>query len=304
MAQQYVNNGPRVSPGTFVTLQDLIDLRKDAWQHMKVSIKKNSFLSGQKETSIRGRGIEFDATREYQSGDDIRSMAWRVTARSMKPHIKVYREEKERPIWLAMDLSPSMYFGTRTCFKSVRSILDATSTGWSFLLKRERTGIAMIGPAQKSSVFQPSNCEKSYLTMLNSLALTSRLQPAFNGEQYLMSLLLLLQQHVRFGSLIYLYSDFLQFDTEVEKLISYFKERAQIIINFVYDPFEETPPPPYHYMVTNGQQKLHFNMRDALGRENYRQLFQVKFEKIKRFASKHNIILRMCSTGFNREKSE
>ena len=87
---------------------------------------------------IRGRGIEFDATREYQAGDDIRSMAWRVTARSLKPHIKVYREEKERPVWLAVDLSPSLYFGTRRMFKSVQSIMQAALLGWSCLQKREK----------------------------------------------------------------------------------------------------------------------------------------------------------------------
>jgi uncharacterized protein (DUF58 family) len=299
MMQQPVKMKP--AAGTFVTLQELLDLRKEALYQPPVSSKKRLSLTGEKLTAIRGRGIEFDATREYQAGDDIRSMAWRVTARCLKPHIKVYREEKERPIWLAVDLSPSLYFGTRCMFKSVQSIIQAGLTGWSSLLKRERIG-AIISAQQKPLVFQPHSGEKPYLAILDALAASSRLQPAFNDQHHLHHLLLSLQQQVRSGSLIYLYSDFLQFDAETEKLIVYLVQRAQVVLNFVYDPFEAAPPPPYQYMLTNGQQKLLFNMQDAPNRENYRQLFQMKVEQLKDFAQKYQIALRMYCTDSTREE--
>ncbi len=287
---------------TAVTLEALIALRKLALQQSINPVTKKLTLPGQKLTVIRGRGIEFDATREYQAGDDIRSMAWRVTARSLKPHIKVYREEKERPAWLAIDLSPSLYFGTRAMFKSVRSITQATLMGWSSLSKREKIG-AIISGATKPHVFQPKACEKYFLTILKSLAEASALQPPFNEKSHLHALLLTLQQQVRPGNLIYLYSDFWSFNAETERLLGALAERTQIILNFVYDPFESTPPPPYQYHLTNGQQKIVFNMQDAKNRENYRQLFQDKTQHLKHFARKHQMALNLYCTDPARKEA-
>ena len=286
--------------GTSVTLQELIDLRHAAFHPSPAMLKKRLTISGQKLTSIRGRGIEFDATREYQAGDDIRSMAWRVTARSLKPHIKVYREEKERPIWLAVDLSPSMYFGTRCMFKSVKSIAQAALTGWSCLQKREKIG-AVIAAHQKPAIYLPHSGEKNYLAILNSLAEYSQSQPVFNDQQYLRNVLVSLQQQVRSGNMIYLFSDFFQFDTEIEKLIVYLAQRAHVVLNFIYDPFEAFPPPPHQYHLTNGQQKILFNMQDAVNREAYQLQFQTKLNQLMDFTRKHQIALSVHCTDPERE---
>lgn len=281
------------SSGTEISLQELIALRTSAL-HQPNNTKKLT-LPGQKLTSVRGRGLEFDATREYQAGDDIRSMAWRVTARSLKPHIKVYCEEKERPVWLAMDLSPSLFFGTRCMFKSVKSIIQASIMGWSSLQKHEHIG-AIISTESKPRVFQPQSSEKYYLTILHALAEASRAHPDFTSFNHLRLLLLALQQQIRTGNLIYIYSDFFHFDADIEKLILYLAQRAQVVLNFCYDPFEATPPPPHQYLVTNGQQKLVFNMQNRKNREEYRQFFQTKIQLLRDFARKHQIPLQMYCT--------
>jgi uncharacterized protein (DUF58 family) len=288
------------SYGTEVTLQELIALRNQALHQPPTGNNKKLTLPGLELTNIRGRGIEFDATREYQAGDDIRSMAWRVTARSLKPHIKVYREEKERPVWLAIDLSPSLYFGTRCMFKSVKSIMQAALTGWLSLEKRERIG-ALISKDEKPLIFQPQTNEKYYLTILQALANASRSHPDFTNKNLLRGLLLALQQQVRTGNIIYIYSDFFHFDTDIEKLILYLAQRTQVILNFCYDPFEATPPPPYQYILTNGQQNLLFNMEDGKNREEYRQFFQLKVSQLQHFVRKHQLTLRMYCTDPERE---
>jgi hypothetical protein len=118
----------------------------------------------------------------------------------------------------------------------------------------------------------------------------------------LQHLLLSLQQHARSGNLIYIYSDFLQFDAETEKLILYLAQSAQVVLNFVYDPFEAVPPPPHQYIVTNGKKQMLFNMRDAQNREHYRQLFQIKVQQLKGFASKHSLGLRIHCTASMQEE--
>ena len=76
-------------------------------------------LAGSYLTKHKGRGMEFDEARHYQPGDDIRAIAWRVTARTGKTHTKVYREERERPVFILCDMSSSMQFGTQLLLKSV-----------------------------------------------------------------------------------------------------------------------------------------------------------------------------------------
>ncbi len=285
--------------GTVVTLQQLIDLRHAAVHQSPASIKKRLMMAGQKLSSIRGRGLEFDATREYQPGDDIRSMAWRVTARCLKPHIKVYREEKERSAWLALDLSPSQYFGTRRMFKSVQTIMQAAQTGWHSLHKGERIG-AMLAPSAKPQIYLPQSGDKNYLAILNAMTECSRLQPEFNDENYLNALLLALQQQARSGNMVYLYSDFFQFDTDTEKLLLHLARRTHLVMNFVFDPFEALPPPPHLYMLTNGKQKIAFNMRDTDNREAYQQQFQTKLDYLIDFTRKHQIVFNVYCTDTER----
>ena len=72
----------------------------------------NDVLAGEYESVFKGRGMEFDEVREYQAGDDVRSIDWNVTARAGKPFVKKYREERELTVFFLVDLSASGSFGT------------------------------------------------------------------------------------------------------------------------------------------------------------------------------------------------
>ncbi|MGB8379607.1 MAG: DUF58 domain-containing protein, partial [Rhodanobacteraceae bacterium] len=78
----------------------------------------------------RGRGVDFRESRAYQAGDDIRHMDWRLTARSGKPHTKLFEEEREQALLLALDFNPAMHFGTRVRFKSVQAARAAALLAW------------------------------------------------------------------------------------------------------------------------------------------------------------------------------
>src|ERR1700679_314497 len=77
----------------------------------------NQVFSGSYHTAFKGRGISFSEVREYQYGDDIRTIDWNVTARAGKPFIKVFEEERELSLMLLIDVSRSTLFGTQTEFK-------------------------------------------------------------------------------------------------------------------------------------------------------------------------------------------
>jgi DNA polymerase III delta prime subunit len=78
-----------------------------------------SILAGRHASRLRGRGLNFEEIRRYLPGDDIRNMDWRVTARTRRPHVRVYTEERDRPLLLVIDQRQSMFFGSRRAMKSV-----------------------------------------------------------------------------------------------------------------------------------------------------------------------------------------
>jgi uncharacterized protein (DUF58 family) len=285
----------KATSGVEVTLQELIALRLEAMKEQHQGLNKTLNLPGQKLTVTRGRGIEFDATREYQAGDDIRSMAWRVTARTLKPHIKIYREEQERPVWLAVDLSPSQFFGTRCMFKSVKTIKVATKLGWAYLLKRERIGAVIA--AENPLTFSPQSSERHYLTILDALAVSSRLRTPFSDLDYLNQLLNRLQFQVRSDNLVFIVSDFFHFNAANQKLIMNIARRAQVVMTFIYDPLEAEPPPAHDYVITNGVQSILFNMHDKKNRQLYQHQFQAKQDQLIEFAHKYNIRLQIVRTN-------
>ena len=99
-----------------------------------------ALTSGAYLSPFKGRGMEFDEVRPYTQGDDVRSIDWRVTARSGKPHTKLFREERERAVLLWIDLRPAMFFATRGAFKAVRAAQAAALLGWNTLQRGDRLG--------------------------------------------------------------------------------------------------------------------------------------------------------------------
>jgi uncharacterized protein (DUF58 family) len=89
----------------------------------------HSILAGRHASRLRGRGLNFEEIRRYLPGDDIRQMDWRVTERTPKPHIRVYREERDRPVLLVMDQRQSMYFGSRRATRSTSRVATTEGTG-------------------------------------------------------------------------------------------------------------------------------------------------------------------------------
>ena len=122
---------PAIPIGAYSELPELIRLRYGA-RDLKLGRQRKVFsqLIGPHQTRFRSRGIEFEEVRAYHPGDDIRSIDWRVTARSGKPHTKLFREERERPVMLLVDQSLSMFFGSKNCFKSVTAPHTAALLGY------------------------------------------------------------------------------------------------------------------------------------------------------------------------------
>jgi hypothetical protein len=103
---------PRVIEGAYVSLDQLLALRfRPAAGRRRPTSTFTGAQTGLRLSKHKGRGVDFAEVRQYQTGDDIRSIDWRVTARKNAPHTKVFREERERPALIFVDQGQHMFFG-------------------------------------------------------------------------------------------------------------------------------------------------------------------------------------------------
>ena len=121
-----------------VSTKSLIELRRQAEQVPLNAIKIMAPQSGAYLSPFKGRGMDFEESRMYQPGDDIRNMDWRVTARTGAPHTKVFRDERERSVLMWVDYRRPMFFATQGAFKSVLAARAAALLSWSAIQHGDR----------------------------------------------------------------------------------------------------------------------------------------------------------------------
>ena len=126
--------------GIGVSLPELIALRLRAQRLARPAARVSGIHAATQASRFRGRGVDYAESRIYQPGDDIRQMDWRVTARTGKPHTKVFREERNRPVIVWLDLRRPMLFATRGAFKGVRAAEAAALVAWSAVANGDRLG--------------------------------------------------------------------------------------------------------------------------------------------------------------------
>jgi uncharacterized protein (DUF58 family) len=112
--------------------------------HIRSGRAVNTFMAGQYRSVFRGMGIEFEEVREYAPGDDVKSIDWKVSARLGKPFIKRYREERERIVMLAVDMSASGRFGTRQNSKQETAAETAAILAFNAVRNNDKVGLILF----------------------------------------------------------------------------------------------------------------------------------------------------------------
>ena len=131
----------------------------------KIEIKtrglSNHIFAGEYNTAFKGRGMAFSEVREYQSGDDVRSIDWNVTARYNSPYVKVFEEEREMTVMLLVDVSGSGNFGTKKQFK--REIATELSAILAFSAIKNNDKVGVIFFSDIIEEFIPPKKGKSHI---------------------------------------------------------------------------------------------------------------------------------------------
>jgi uncharacterized protein (DUF58 family) len=275
-----------------VSLKTLIDLAKPAaglnLQHASIrSAQSGGFVS-----RFKGRGMEFDEARLYQPGDDIRSIDWRVTARTGKPHTKLFREERERPIFISVDNRAAMHFATRGVFKSVLAAKLAGLLAWTAQHHGDRIG-GQIFSDTACRELKPQNGKHAVLRFLNALV-----QPADQPVDAvtLEHALARLTQHARPGSRVYIISDFRGMNDKSETHLLKLSQHCDVVLVMVFDPLESALPIKGRYRFTDDNRDVVVDA-DSGAAVQYQQRFALRQQRLNQLAQSRGLAFMQCSTG-------
>ncbi len=275
-----------------VKLDTLIRLYRLANQLPLKSKRIHSRLSGNYISTFKGRGMEFDEARPYQPGDDIRSIDWRVTARTGKTHTKLYREERERPVLLWVDLRKPMFFASQGCFKSVLAAKAAALLAWSSTQHSDRLG-GLVFSEQQHTELRPQRGKSATLHFLKQLSehsawqdnnTTANIEPQ-PADQALNRL----RRVAKPGSLIFLISDFRNMNGQSESILAQLARHNDLVMIFINDPLEQQLPPAGYYKMTDGVNELTINTSSKSLREQYQQRFTAHKQHLKNLCKKLGI---------------
>ncbi len=233
---------------TRVSLDDLIAMRLRARRFARPSARVSGNRAATHGSRFRGRGVDYVESRGYQPGDDIRQMDWRVTARSGRPHTKLFQEEREQSILLIIDTNPSMRFGTRVRFKSVQAARTAALLAWASVQSGDRIGALAFGSGFIGEV-KPNGGPRGALRVLRALVEWDAVASNSIATTPLSQALNRAHRIARPGSRVILLTDGFSADAAAEAPLSLLAEHCDVAAILLSDPLEMAAPPPARYAL-------------------------------------------------------
>ncbi len=259
----------------------------------KIEIKtrglSNEIFAGKYHTAFRGRGMSFSEVREYRLGDDVRDIDWNVTARSRKPHIKIYEEERELTMMLMVDVSGSRMFGTGERFK--KGVMTEIAAVLAFSAAQNNDKVGCIFFSDKVEKFIPPKKGRSHILMI--IRELIGFEPSSRGTR--------LSEPIRFLTNVnkkrctaFLLSDFMDSADDCEALDDALKiagGRHDIVAIRVTDPREQQMPDVGIVELKDAEtgRKMWVDTSSARVREHYAQSWVERSERVEQ-TLRHNRI--------------
>lgn len=268
--------------GTHTKLEDLIALRLPATQMTLNKLwRTTTQQAGAQAFKLRARGMEFAEVRAYTPGDDVRTIDWRVTARTGKMHTKVFIEEKEQQALMLLDQSPTMFFGSRKRLKSVAAAEMAALILWTALQHGHKTGGVLLGKERMLNI-SPKNSRTNTLQFLRHIDdYNQSLKSPYSGENQpsLVDGLEKMQRLSHAGALLFVISDFQAAQNQFKQLqqrFSQLRKKHTIVCMMIFDPLETNLPKQGLYGMTDGKRNQSIDTAYAQTRADYEDGFKQK----------------------------
>lgn len=222
-----------------ITLNDLIRLKGEArgfslLPHQPVG----SLLAGRHYSRLRGRGLSFEELRHYTQGDDIRTIDWKATARLRQPYIRVYNEERERPVLFIVDQRSPMFFGSQRAMKSVVAAELAALGAWRTLISGDRVG-GIVFNESKIVELRPNRSQNQVMRLLQEVTqfneeLTKT--PVADGRITLNMALQAASRRAVHDHLVVLISDLDGADQDTQRHATKIATHNDMLVLGIYDP--------------------------------------------------------------------
>ena len=288
--------------GAYVDLSSLLRVRFAA-QDLRLFVKRavKSQLNGVERTRFRGRGMDFEEVRLYQAGDDVRSIDWRVTARTQVPHTKLYREERERPVFVLVDQRAPMFFGSQRCFKSVLAAHIAANLAWAALNNSDRIGGLVFGDNAQRDI-RPRRSKHAVLELLHQLQeFNQQLQSpiAAANSKSLNALLTDARRMAKPGCALFIVSDFHDYDQRGEQQLFELARHTDITLIHVFDPLEKQLQSNARLTISDGTARLQLPTDEMHFQHAYQTAYSSRLEFLTRSTQRLAIPLLSYATTDN-----
>ncbi|MEJ5018775.1 DUF58 domain-containing protein [Ochrobactrum vermis] len=276
--------------GAYITTQQLVALERQARDLTFVQKKRShQLLAGRLHSLMRGRGLSFEELREYLPGDDVRSIDWRVTARTGRPVVRVYSEEKERPALLVVDQRINMFFGSRRSMKSVAAAEAAILAAWRILGSGDRIGGIVFNDVEISEI-KPHRSRNAVIALADKIAdANGRLRADYEQKPNPVALDDALKHAASIAHhdfLVLIVSDFDGHSDATRQALIELAMRNDVVCLLIYDPFMLELPTVGDIVVSSGQLQAELPLGqqhvrksiDSFARERARELFTWQHE--------------------------
>ncbi|NYT32752.1 MULTISPECIES: DUF58 domain-containing protein [Rhizobium] len=253
--------------GVYVSTDELVALEARARDLSFVQkARSHQQLAGRMQSAMRGRGLIFEELRDYLPGDDIRSIDWRVTARTSRPVVRVYSEEKERPALIIVDQRINMFFGSRRSMKSVTAAEAAMLCAWRILGSGDRVGGFVFGESGTNEV-KPHRSRNAVIAFAEKIARQNAgLRADSKGEpdpQALDKVLSAVANIAHHDHLVVVVSDFDGHTATTRDILLRLSIHNDVICLLVYDPFLLDLPTSGDIVVSGGGPQAELVLRTA-----------------------------------------
>ncbi len=279
--------------GVYVDLEDLIRLQFKATGFSFLPRQPvHSLLSGRRSSRLRGRGLDFEEVRNYLPGDDVRTIDWKVTARTQKPHTRIYTEEKERPVLVVVDQRISMFFGTRVNMKSVTAAEAAALTAWRVVSSGDRIGAVVFNDSEIKEV-RPHRSKKTVMQILNVIVEQNHLlgvNRTINSSSEMLNNTLRKVVHMaRHDYLVCIISDFSGISDETNRLVKLITRHNDAIIALIYDPIARKLPNSGKVVISDSNRQIELNTGSRRLREQYPEILDGRLKSLTDELTKYGV---------------
>lgn len=223
-----------------------------------------SVLNGRHASKLRGRGLSFEELRSYLPGDDVRTIDWKVTARTRTPHVRVYSEERDRPALIVCDQRMSMFFGSVLNMKSVTAAEVASIAAFRILDQGDRIG-GIVFTDDSMAEIKPRRSAKTLDRLLHAISAANCALNAEARQQESMALndvLISVGRIAKRGHLILIVSDFDGINERTQTLLAGLAQRNDLLIGLVTDPLAHELPPNLKIVASDGELQAEIDTGD------------------------------------------